>query len=45
MDMNCPDGMPLVFQLTGAQFSEAMLVNAGRAWQDVTAWHRRHPLL
>jgi amidase len=39
------NGMPLVFQLAGAHFSEAMLVNAGNAFQRVTAWHTSHPAL
>jgi amidase len=40
-----PNGMPLVFQLVGTQFSEAMLVGAGNAYQNVTAWHTHHPAL
>jgi len=37
------DGMPIVFQLIGRHFDEAMLVRAGRAYQAHTEWHERYP--
>ncbi|MDN7673392.1 amidase [Burkholderia oklahomensis] len=39
------NGLPLVFQLIGAPFDEAALVNAADAYQHVTTWHARHPFL
>ncbi|AOK50043.1 amidase [Burkholderia sp. MSMB617WGS] len=38
------DAMPLVFQLIGAPFSEAELVNASNAFQSATDWHAKHPV-
>ncbi len=37
------DGLPVAVQLMGAPFSDATLVTIGRAFQQVTDWHRRHP--
>jgi aspartyl-tRNA(Asn)/glutamyl-tRNA(Gln) amidotransferase subunit A len=37
------DGLPIGVQLIGAPFSEATLVRAGRAFQQATDWHLRHP--
>ena len=38
-------GTPIAFQLVGRHFSEELLVRAGRAYQRVTGWHRKHPRL
>ena len=38
-------GTPLAFQLVGRHLDEAMLVRAGRAYQNATDWHRKHPEL
>lgn len=37
------DALPVGVQLIGAPFTEPVLVRLGRAFQDVTAWHRRRP--
>jgi aspartyl-tRNA(Asn)/glutamyl-tRNA(Gln) amidotransferase subunit A len=37
------DGLPVGVQLTGAAFTDATLVRAGRAFQQATDWHRRRP--
>ncbi|MEP6942016.1 MAG: amidase [Betaproteobacteria bacterium] len=37
------DGLPVAVQLMGAPFSDATLVTLGRAFQQVTDWHRHHP--
>lgn len=34
---------PIAFQLVGRHFSEDLLVRAGRAYQRITDWHRKHP--
>ena len=34
---------PIAFQLVGGHFCEDLLVRAGRAYQRVTDWHRKHP--
>jgi len=39
------DGLPLGVQLMGAPFTEAMLVQLGRAFQSATDWHRLRPNL
>ena len=36
-------GMPIVFQLIGRHFDEALLVRAGHIYQQASDWHRRHP--
>ncbi|QCI68023.1 amidase [Phreatobacter stygius] len=38
-------GLPIAFQLVAADLDEATLVRAGAAFQTVTSWHRRHPVL
>ncbi|AOJ03822.1 MULTISPECIES: amidase [Burkholderia] len=38
------NNMPLVFQLIGAPFTEAALVNASIAYQSATSWHANHPV-
>jgi amidase len=38
------EGIPMAFQLAAADMQEATLVRAGAAFQDVTSWHRRHPI-
>jgi amidase len=37
-------GLPIGFQLAAGQLGETKLVRAARAFQRLTAWHRRHPL-
>jgi amidase len=39
------EGLPVGFQLVGRHLDEALLVRAGRAFQQVTDWHRKHPEL
>jgi len=36
-------GLPVGFQLVGRHLDEALLVQAGHAFQQVTDWHTRHP--
>lgn len=36
-------GTPIAFQLVGKHFAEDLLVRAGRAFQRVTDFHRKHP--
>jgi aspartyl-tRNA(Asn)/glutamyl-tRNA(Gln) amidotransferase subunit A len=36
-------GLPVAFQLVGRPFSEAKLLRAAHAYQQVTDWHRRSP--
>lgn len=38
-------GIPMSFQLVGRHFEETLLLRAGHAFQQQTAWHRRHPPL
>jgi len=38
-------GLPVAFQLVAAHLGEATLVRAGVAFQDVTSWHRRRPVI
>lgn len=37
------NGRPLGFQLIGASFSEAKLLQLGATWQRGTDWHTKHP--
>jgi aspartyl-tRNA(Asn)/glutamyl-tRNA(Gln) amidotransferase subunit A len=36
-------GLPIAVQLVGRPFAESTLIALGRAYQDVTDWHRRVP--
>jgi amidase len=36
-------GLPVAVQLAGGHLREDLLVRAGRAFQQVTDWHTRHP--
>ncbi len=38
-------GLPVGIQLMGPQFGEAVLLKAAHAYQQVTDWHRRNPLI
>jgi amidase len=38
------EGLPIGIQLIAPELGEATLLRAGAAFQDATAWHRRHPL-
>ena len=38
-------GLPVGFQLAAGSLNELRLVQAARAFQGVTSWHRRHPEL
>lgn len=38
-------GVPLGFQMIGRHFEEALLLQAGYAFQRETDWHNRHPSL
>ena len=38
-------GTPVAVQLVSAHLNEALLVRGGRAFQRVTDWHRRHPVM
>lgn len=40
-----PDGFPLAFQLVGRHLDEALLLQAGHAYQTATDWHARTPRL
>jgi amidase len=37
------DGLPIGFQLIADHLCESKLVRAGRAFQHITDWHRKHP--
>jgi amidase len=37
------DGLPLSFQLVGNHRTEALLVQAGAAYESATEWHKLHP--
>ncbi|UBQ43924.1 amidase [Comamonas thiooxydans] len=37
------EGAPVAFQLVARHFAEDMLINTGRAFQQATDWHKRHP--
>jgi aspartyl-tRNA(Asn)/glutamyl-tRNA(Gln) amidotransferase subunit A len=39
------NGLPLGFQIMGAPFSEALLLDLGEAYQQRTHWHTAHPTL
>ncbi|MCV7308501.1 Asp-tRNA(Asn)/Glu-tRNA(Gln) amidotransferase GatCAB subunit A [Mycobacteroides immunogenum] len=39
------DGLPLAFQLVARHLGESLLIRTGYAYQQVTDWHCRHPLL
>lgn len=39
------DGLPLSLQLVGHPLGEQLLCQAGYAYEQATAWHRRHPTL
>lgn len=36
-------GLPLSLQLAGRPFEEAVILRAGRAYEQATEWHRRRP--
>ena len=36
-------GLPVAVQFVGKHLGEAEIFRAGRAFQRVTDWHRRHP--
>ena len=38
-------GRPVGVQLVGRHLDEALLCRAGHAFQTVTDWHRRHPVI
>lgn len=38
-------GVPMGFQLAGKALDEALLFQAGHAFQGLTSWHARHPKL
>ncbi len=38
-------GAPIGFQLIGKHLSENLLLRAGHAYQSLTEWHARHPVL
>ena len=38
-------GLPVGFQLVGPHLAEALLLRAGHAYQQATAWHSMHPEL
>lgn len=37
------EGIPASISLIGRLYGEQELCTVGRAWQDATGWHRRHP--
>jgi len=37
------DGLPIGFQIVGRHLDEAVVLRAGRAFQQATEWHRRRP--
>jgi len=39
------DGMPIAIQLVGRPFSENTLLSIGKAFQELTDWHKRRPPL
>ena len=40
-----PEGLPVGLQIVGRPFDEATVLRLGRAYQDATDWHTRHPPL
>jgi amidase len=38
-------GLPIGFQLVGRHLEEGLLLGLGHSYQEITDWHRRHPLL
>jgi amidase len=38
-------GAPIGFQLVGKHLSEGLLLRVGHAFQSITDWHTRHPVL
>jgi amidase len=38
-------GAPIGFQLVGKHLSEDLLLRAGHAFQSITDWHTRHPVV
>lgn len=39
------DGMPIGFQLIGPHLSESLLFQVGHAYQQMTDWHTKNPML
>jgi amidase len=39
------DGLPVGFQIVGRGMEEAVILRAGRAFQQATDWHSRRPAL
>ena len=39
------DGLPVGFQIVGRGMEEAVILRAGRAFQQATDWHTRRPAL
>lgn len=39
------EGLPVAFQFVGGHCAEALLCQAGHAFQQATDWHKRHPAL
>jgi len=40
-----PSGLPIAMQLVSAHLSEGALIRVGRAFQETTDWHTRHPVV
>lgn len=40
-----PGGLPLGMQIVGRPFGEETILRIGHAYQSVTDWHHRHPVL
>ncbi len=38
-----PDGLPIGMQLVGRHLEESLLLQIGRAFEQATEWHTRHP--
>ncbi len=39
------DGLPVGLQIIGPQWGEQKIFNVGYAYQQVTDWHKKHPML